>query len=243
MVATNSGKDPSDAASAAARSARPLLSAFVLLLAGFALLLAIASLVGGRLAQPLDRIPVATYAARQGIALPPDPTMPPSTRVVAHDGPATAIATVPRTATPGVAMTAPRVPVGVDPALVAVVHEAYLRAWEVWAEACLMLDSTLLEAAFASPELDRARSYVRQLRASGRALRLDAAHRVTVLEIDGDTALVLDELTDRSLYIDPATRMLLPPGAQPTPTGTERLQCRLRRTETGWRVIDMTWNR
>lgn len=229
MAEQKVGSDPPVAATAGARSPQHLLVACCLLLVGFALLLVAASLAGDRLRQPLDRIPLATYAALRGIALPSHPTIPPGAGR--------------RAPTPHTAPPTPRTSVGADPALVAEVEAAYLVAWEVWAVACLRLDPVSLEGVFAPPELDRAREYVRQLRASGRALRLDAAHRVTVLEFDGDNAFVLDELTDRSLYVDPATRRPLPSGAQPSPTGTERLHCRLRRTETGWRIIDITWGR
>ena len=228
---------------AAPPATRRLLAVCCLLLWGFAVLLIAATLVGERLRQPLDRIPLATYAAQQGIGLPPAPTALPGTRIGAGGGAAVAT-TARRSVTPPVSAT-PELGalVGGDQARVAEVREAYLHAWEVWAEACLTLDPAPLEGVFAQPELDRARSYVRQLRASGRALRLEAAHRVTVLELDGDTALVLDELTDRSLYLDPATRLPLPPGVQPTSTGTERLQSSLQRTETGWKVVDITWYR
>jgi len=228
---------------AASPATRRLLAVCCLLLWGFAVLLLAATLVGERLRQPLDRIPAATYAAQQGIALSPDPATLPGTRIGAGGG-AAATTAARRSVTPPVSATPePGATAGGDQSRVAEVRVAYLHAWEVWAEACLTLDPAPLEGVFAQPELDRARSYVRQLRASGRALRLDAAHRVTVLELDGDTALVLDELTDRSVYVDPTTRLPLPPGAQPTPAGTERLQCRLQRTETGWRVVDITWGR
>ena len=120
---------------------------------------------------------------------------------------------------------------------------AYLRAWEVWAEACLELDPAGLERSYAPPELDRTRAYVRRLAASGRPLQLAATHRVTVLEDDGDTVLLLDELIDRSLYLDPVTRRPLPPGVQPTPAGAERVHARLLRTGSEWRVSEMNWGR
>lgn len=226
----------------AASSTLRLLAVCFLLLWGFALVLIAATLIGERLRRPLERIPLATYAARQGIALPPDPATPPGTRTGAGGG-AAAATVARRTAAPMNATPSPRAYPGADQARADEVREAYLRAWAVWAEACLTLDAAPLDEVFAPPELDRARSYVRQLSASGRALQLEAAHRVTVLELDGDTALVLDELTDRSFYVAPTTRLPLPAGAQPTPAGTERLHCRLRRTDMGWKVVDFTWSR
>lgn len=242
MVVHDRGGDPAVATTSGSASTRRLLLACCALLAGFGLLLAAASLVGDRLRPPLDRIPVATYAARQGIALPTAPGGTPGDRNAAGSSGATPTAGR-RASASGTASPTPQASLTADPQLVAEVTTVYLSAWERWAEACLTLDAAPLALAFDPPELDRVRDYVRRLRASGRALRLDAAHRVAVLELDGDTALLLDELADRSLYLDPVTRQPLPPGAQPTPVGSERVYCRLRRTAAGWRVVEITWGR
>lgn len=242
MTARGPGGDPALAIPTGAASTRRLLAACCALLAGFALLLLAATLVGERLRPPLDRIPAATYAARRGIALPTALLATPGDRPAARTGLATATGAR-RPAAPGTVTPVSWTPPGADPSLVAEVTAVYLHAWALWAEACLTLDPEPLEGAFAPPELDRARVYVRQLRASGRALRLDAAHRVTVLELDGDTALLLDELTDRSRYLDPVTLQPLASSVQPTPVGVERVQCRLLRTAAGWRVVDLTWGR
>jgi hypothetical protein len=225
------------AESAGQVSTRRLLAAFVGLLTALALLLHGASLLSARLRPPLERVPAATYAARQGIALPPNPAESPPLAPPGRTIPITS--PVDATAQP----SAPQGDAPTPPPAAAEAVAAYLRAWEIWAEACLTLDPAPLERAFAQPELDRARAYVRQLGASGRLLRLAAAHRVTVLEFDGDTALLMDERTDRSLYLDPATRHPLPSAAQPTPVGAERVYCRLLRTASGWRVSELIWGR
>ena len=218
-------------------STRRLLSTACVLLAMLASLLYGASLLGDHLRPPLERIPAATFAARQGIALPAIPAGPVSP---------TTPSAIASSAAPGRATARPVTPQAGAPIPESAAAEAvaaYLRAWEVWAEACLELDPAGLERSFAPPELDRTRAYVRRLTASGRPLQLAAAHRVTVLEYDGDTILLLDELTDRSLYLDPVTRRPLPPGVQPTPAGAERIHARLLRTGSEWRVSEMTWGR
>lgn len=218
-------------------STRRLLTASCGLLTILALLLYGASLLGARLRPPLERIPAATFAARQGIALPEIPAGPVSSGTPSR---------VALSTSPGRATARPIAPQGKAPTpspFAAEAVTAYLRAWDVWAEACLTLDPTPLEHAFALPELDRTRTYVQQLGASRRVLQLTAVHHVTILQFDGDTALLLDELTDRSLYLDPVTRRPLPPGAQPTPAGAERVYCRLLRTGSGWRVSELTWGR
>lgn len=233
-------------------SARRSLTAFAALLATLVLLLIGAVALGDRLRPPTGRVPAATFAARQGIALPPDPAAPPTAAMPPAAATVGGVCAAPdcrASATRGANFPAPTgVSAGVvnqpsDSPTARDAVAAYLRAWDAWAQACLALDPAPLELVFAPPELDRARAYVRQLRASGRVLQLDAAHRVTVLELDGDTALLLDELTDRSLYLDPATRRPLSSGAQPTPVGTERVYCRLLRTESGWRVSELVWGR
>lgn len=242
--------DPGLEATPEPATARRALITFAILLAILALLLAGGVAGSARLRPPAERVPAATFAARQGIALPaalavPSPTSTPAAGAAGAYPCASpdCWASAARSGTPPML---PGVPAGsaLRPADSPSAREAvtaYLRAWDVWAEACLTLDPVPLEGVFAPPELDRARAYVRQLGASGRLMRLEAAHRVTVLELDGDTALLLDELTDRSLYLDPTTRRPLSPGAQPTPVGTERLRCRLQRMESGWRVIELIW--
>lgn len=218
-------------------STRRLLVTSCGLLATLASLLYGASLLSNRLRPPLERIPAATFAARQGIALPESPASPVSPATLSGIDPATAPGrATARAVTPQTGAPTPQ-------SATAEAVAAYLRAWEVWAEACLKLDPAGLERAFAPPELDRTRAYVQRLVASGRPLQLAATHRVTILEYAGDTALLLDELTDRSLYLDPVTRRPLPPGAQPTPSGAERVHARLLRTESGWRVSELTWGR
>ena len=242
IVMRDQGGDPAVATTSEAASTRRLLLAWCALLAGFALLLTAASLAGDRMRPPLDRIAAATYAAERGIAFSTAPATLSGDRPAARAGSAS-VSTGRRASVPGTASPTLQASIDANPLLVAEVKATYLRAWELWAEACFTLDPAPLERVFARPELDRVHVYVRQLRASGRALRLDAAHRVTVIALDGDTALLLDDLTDRSLYLDPATRQPLPPDAQPTPVGSERVYCRLRRTAAGWRVEDITWGR
>lgn len=242
MTAHGPGGDPAPTIPPGAASTRRLLAACCALLAGFALLLLAATLVGARLRSPLGRIPVATYAARRGVVLPAEALATPGDRPGGRVDLATAT-TGRRPSAPGTATPISQAPSGAAASPAAEVTAAYLHAWALWAEACLTLDPAPLAGGFAPPELDRARVYVRQLGESGRALRLDAAHRVTVLELDGDTALLLDELTDRSRYLDPVTHQPLPVGAQPTPVGAERVYSRLRRTTAGWRVADITWGR
>lgn len=233
-------------------STRRALIVFAAVLALLTILLIGGMAGSARLRPSAERIPASTYAARQGIALPdaiaePSPTLAPpaatsgiySCATPGCRAPTTRGGTSPQL--PGVPR-ATAAPSGDSP-LAREVVAAYLRAWEVWAEACLTLDPAPLDAVFAPPELDRARAYVRQLGASGRLLRLAAEHRVTVVAIDGDIALVLDDLTDRSLYLDPATRQPLPLATQPTPVGTERVRGRLERTASGWQVAELSWGR
>lgn len=56
---------------------RRLLSTFFGLLASLAVVLGGAGLLGVRLRPPLERVSVATYAARRGITLPSEPIAPP----------------------------------------------------------------------------------------------------------------------------------------------------------------------
>ena len=82
---------------------------------------------------------------------------------------------------------------------------AYLRYWELYAEAVLNLDHRALIGAASGEELQQVQEEIETLRAQGVALRVVIEHRPTVIERTDTTATVFDEMTNNSFYVDPET--------------------------------------
>ena len=87
----------------------------------------------------------------------------------------------------------------------AAVIAAYLRYWDLYAEAVLNLDHSVLLGAASEEELQQVREEIETLRAQGVALRVVIEHRPTVIELTDTTATVFDEMTNNSFYVDPET--------------------------------------
>lgn len=82
---------------------------------------------------------------------------------------------------------------------------AYLRYWDLYAEAVLNLDHSGLIGAASDEELQQVQEEIETLRAQGVALRVVVEHRPTVIELTATTATVFDEMTNNSFFVDPET--------------------------------------
>lgn len=112
------------------------------------------------------------------------------------------------------------------------VKAAYLRSWDVYADAVLRLDPSRLSEVLASPNLETVENEINKLRAKGRAVRVSVEHRINVRLIDSSTALVSDEIMNHSVEIDPAS------GAPTEADPNERLvdNYTLKMSEGTWKV-------
>jgi hypothetical protein len=111
---------------------------------------------------------------------------------------ATATAAAP-TSTP----TVPQPTATPDPE--AEVLAAYLGYWELYAEAVLHLDESVLIGVASDDELQQVRDEIETFRSQGVALRVVIEHRPVVLELTETSATVFDEMTNNSFYVDPET--------------------------------------
>jgi hypothetical protein len=82
---------------------------------------------------------------------------------------------------------------------------AYLRYWDLYAEAVLNLDHRALVGAASEEELQQVQEEIETFRAQGVALRVVIEHRPAVIELTETTATVFDEMTNNSFYVDPET--------------------------------------
>ena len=91
------------------------------------------------------------------------------------------------------------------------VSEAYLRYWEVYADAVFNLDESRLPEVMTGPQLDRTRREIDSLRQRGRAAKIVVEHNSFIAELDpvAGTATIHDEYTNRSYEVDAATKQIV----------------------------------
>jgi len=91
------------------------------------------------------------------------------------------------------------------------VSEAYLRYWEVYADAVFNLDESKLPEVMTGPQLDRTRREIDGLRQRGRAAKIVVEHNSFIAELDpvAGTATMHDEYTNRSYEVDAETKQIV----------------------------------
>lgn len=88
------------------------------------------------------------------------------------------------------------------------VEAAYLRYWDVYADAVLNLDETGLEEVMTGAQLQRTLGEIGSLRQRGRAAMILVEHDVVVAELDAaaSTASIRDRYTNSSYEVDAETK-------------------------------------
>lgn len=86
------------------------------------------------------------------------------------------------------------------------VETAYLRYWEVLAEATESLDASRLPEVMSGEALELARGLIEEQRAKNEPLRTQVEHNYRIVIIDEATASVDDTFRDRTVRLDPDTR-------------------------------------
>jgi hypothetical protein len=110
------------------------------------------------------------------------------------------------------------------------VEQAYLHAWDVWAEALLELDPSRLPEVLTGRALQAVQQRLEEQREKNQPVRLRAEHNYRILIIDQTTASVDDRYVNHSVRLDPDT--LEPIAEDPN----QRL-----RTSFTMRLVDGTW--
>ena len=87
----------------------------------------------------------------------------------------------------------------------------------------------------AGAELEREEKAVRDLRAQGRAVKMDIDTNFRVRRATETEAVLDDEYLNRSVVIDAATKQ---PLATPGPPPTERVSFQFRKLDGVWKVVD-----
>ena len=84
------------------------------------------------------------------------------------------------------------------------VEAAYLRSWDVYADAMRTFDTSALDEVYTGQALELRLDEVRDLEAANTPARMEVEHDYTI-EVDGETAVVVDAYVNHSVVLDPAT--------------------------------------
>jgi hypothetical protein len=121
----------------------------------------------------------------------------------------------------------------VEPTLAAQVGQAYEEFWRVKSKALLELDPTHLPDVMDGEYLNDTRDLIDQLQAEGRAIKTQVSLNYTVVEASTDTATIVDNFVDNSVYVTAGTDDAL---SDPTADHLSVLY-RLNRISDSWKVV------
>lgn len=112
------------------------------------------------------------------------------------------------------------------------VEDAYLRSWDVYADAMLRLDASRLEEVYSGPALLTRRDEVAQLAAGNTPVRVRVEHDYEIVVLNADDAFVLEDHVNHSVLLDGGTMQPI----EPDPDRVVRREYVLRKGSGGWRV-------
>ena len=115
------------------------------------------------------------------------------------------------------------------------VEQAYLRSWDVYAEAVLTFDTSKLDEVYDGRALELVLEDVAQLKREGKAVRVDVDHDFEVRLLRTDLAEVLDKYVNHSIEVDPETGE--PLEADPNEQVTDEYV--LQKLEGAWKVLSI----
>ena len=111
-------------------------------------------------------------------------------------------------------------------------EQAYLHAWDVWADTLLKLDATVLPEAFTGRALQLITAQVQEQKRKDEPIRVRAEHDYTVTILDATTASVDDQYINHNVRLDPKT---LEPIEQ-DPNNPEHRSFTLRLVDGIWKI-------
>ena len=115
------------------------------------------------------------------------------------------------------------------------VEQAYLDAWDVWADALLELDASGLSEAFTGRALQLITDQVEAQLQEDEPVRVRAEHDYTVTILNATTASVDDRYVNHNVRLDPET---LEP-VEPDPNRPEHRSFTLRLVDGTWKITSI----
>ncbi|MBW8825283.1 MAG: hypothetical protein JF603_02875 [Acidobacteria bacterium] len=115
------------------------------------------------------------------------------------------------------------------------VEAAYLKSWDVYADAMLRLDTSRLSAVFDGAALRVKTAEVNDLRSAGHRGRMFVEHHVYGLEAGSGSAELHDDYLNHSVTLDATTRE----PTEPDPNQRIRRLYRLHQSGGVWKVVEV----
>ena len=120
------------------------------------------------------------------------------------------------------------------------VADAYQRYWQVYSDAMLQLDSSLLPQVTAGAALKDNQDEIAGLQARKRAVRVVVEHHFFVFNVTATDARVYDEVHNQSYLVDPVTKQA-PQSSQQVDIEKDTFQ--LSKLDGSWKVTTSTRQR
>jgi hypothetical protein len=117
----------------------------------------------------------------------------------------------------------------------ALVEQAYLEHWDVYAEALLTLDGNRLSEVLSGAALREVEKQVEELSAANQPARVRIEHNYRVALIDANTATVEDRYINHTVRLDPATMEPI----EPDPNQRVHKSYTLKKVDGVWKVTDI----
>lgn len=115
------------------------------------------------------------------------------------------------------------------------IEQAYLRFWDVWADANLRLDASRLEEAATGTALEALRATVEEQRAKNEPVRVRVEHNYTIAILGTDSASVDDKYINHSVRLDPQTDE----PTEPDPNQPVRKTWSLKKVDGKWKIAEI----
>ncbi len=113
------------------------------------------------------------------------------------------------------------------------VMQAYHHYWRDYRQALYTLTTSHMSRAAAGNELQRVESEVAGFKKRGYAVRVRVTHHALIVSITGDTAMVYDEVLNRSYAVDPVSKQ---PGQGSSQADREKNVYSLQKFHGVWKV-------
>jgi hypothetical protein len=115
------------------------------------------------------------------------------------------------------------------------VEQAYLHAWDVWAEALMTLDPSRLPEVLTGDALELVRGQVKAQRDKNQPVRVRVEHDYRIVLVDAATASVDDRYVNHNVRLDPET---LEP-IEEDPNEQVRRSFTLRLVDGTWKIAEI----
>lgn len=115
------------------------------------------------------------------------------------------------------------------------IEAAYLRYWDVLAQAYFDLDGSHLTEVMAGEELRQTQEQIQQLKSQGRAAKVDVVHQMAFVKVAPESAQLYDQYLNRSVFLDTVTKEELKTSQPPT---KEKLLFSMEKRDGQWKVVE-----